>query len=371
MSDNDNRKAYDTPAIDLNARGVDPRQRPEDDEHVPFVHLENFFYNVTQDPGNRELDQPSYLYRMLELVATPSLFTGANTWLNPTMFPASVATMMPGDPRTGRLPPFNSVSEYREPGRINLNTVFSTAVYAGLFQSEEEDADDVEPDGNDSVHPGPRWNGDDDCLVRSRRGYGPGDADMLSLNSDMPTLFANPLRGPDEGRYVPLPSMVRAGVETTMFRSTSARPDAIDEDPLLAADTEEDYNNAERNPFFRYAPMTRLDNLVSTRSGVYAVWITIGFFEVEDLNSLDAATRKQIAQNFDPNANDIPDVTANPLFARVYPDGYTLGKEAGLDEGNVQRLRGFYIIDRTRPAGFQPGIDNNVEKLIRLRRRIE
>ena len=59
------------------------------------------------------------------------------------------------------------------------------------------------------------------------------------------------------------------------------------------------------------------------------------------------------------------------LYNRVYPDGYMLGHEVGSDTGDVKRPRGFYIIDRTEEVGFKPGEDLNVEKMIRLRRRIE
>ena len=40
------------------------------------------------------------------------------------------------------------------------------------------------------------------------------------------------------------------------------------------------YNNADLNPYFRYQALTRLGNLVTTRSNVYAFWITVGYFEV-------------------------------------------------------------------------------------------
>ena len=37
----------------------------------------------------------------------------------------------------------------------------------------------------------------------------------------------------------------------------------------------------------------------------------------------------------------------------------------------AERARGFYIVDRTEEVGFKPGEDLNVERTIRLRRRIE
>ncbi len=55
----------------------------------------------------------------------------------------------------------------------------------------------------------------------------------------------------------------------------------------------------------------------------------------------------------------------------IYPDGYTLGQELGLDTGDVQRHRAFYIFDRTIPVGFQRGQDLNVEKAILVGRYIE
>ena len=48
-----------------------------------------------------------------------------------------------------------------------------------------------------------------------------------------------------------------------------------------------------------------------------------------------------------------------------------LGREVGSDTGDIKRNRGFYIIDRTEEVGFKPGEDLNIEKMIRLRRRIE
>ena len=76
-------------------------------------------------------------------------------------------------------------------------------------------------------------------------------------------------------------------------------------------------------------------------------------------------------QRFRQNVRAITSAATSTLYNRVYPDGYMLGKELGSDTGDVKRPRGFYIIDRTEEVGFKPGEDLNVEKMIRLRRRIE
>jgi hypothetical protein len=111
--------------------------------------------------------------------------------------------------------------------------------------------------------------------------------------------------------------------------------------------------------------MSRMENLVTNRSNVFAVWITVGYFEVErapDWNDPNLATRTAIRARFNDDIN---------LYNRVYPEGYMLGRELGSDTGDTTRHRGFYIIDRSAEVGFKPGQDLNVEKAILLRRRID
>ena len=55
----------------------------------------------------------------------------------------------------------------------------------------------------------------------------------------------------------------------------------------------------------------------------------------------------------------------------MHPDGYQLGRELGMDTGEIERHRAFYIFDRTIPVGFQRGQDLNVEKAILVSRFIE
>ena len=73
---------------------------------------------------------------------------------------------------------------------------------------------------------------------------------------------------------------------------------------------------------------------VTPRSNVYAVWITVGFFEVD-------------------------------------PSTGQLRQEAGIETGEVQRHRAFYVFDRTIPVAFEPGENHNVERAVLLKRFIE
>ncbi|MDC0937287.1 hypothetical protein OAS39_13460, partial [Pirellulales bacterium] len=329
----------------------------------PFGHLLNFFRYEVAAGGSGNAG----LYRLLEYIQVPSRYVGTETWLNPKVFrgqnSATADMTLTTDPRFHRGPPFNRISSHRDPGRVNVNTIVADEVWEGLFHGEPR------PEGGDQgVHVGPMW----DTLKKTRRKPSGTSTDMLDLDDSLPTFFGNPFRSPDAGDLVPLVSMIHTGVDCTFLRSmdskaaTSGNPPSSGGNPVFAAATTTDYNNAARNSYFRYQPMTRLDNLVTTRSNVYAVWITIAFFEVEPAPSwindeAHPVTGTSMQTMFPTQA----------LYNRVYPDGYMLAKESGAETGETRRLRGFYVIDRSIPVGFEPGADHNVEDAIRLRRRIE
>jgi hypothetical protein len=155
-------------------------------------------------------------------------------------------------------------------------------------------------------------------------------------------------------------------------RGSSGIPLFSEQVPVPAID-------GERNPGMMYQPMTRLSNLVTTRSNVYAIWVTVGYFEVErapdwvDGPDEDSNGIPDVRERFggDNSLTSDKSIRGRALYDRVYPDGYTLGEELGTDTGNTDRHRAFYIIDRTEPVGFKPGEELNVQKAIRVRRRIE
>jgi hypothetical protein len=250
-------------------------------------------------------------------------------------------------------------------------------------------------------------------------GDDPPDVFAFGLNPYFPSVFSNPFRSADAGDLVPLPQMLHYGIDASLLRthhfnrgpgvwgrpasgtfngddnndgsvddtreagfggdrlsinSFGALPSNSFPDrgiyPLFSETFTAPYIDGERNPYFYYQPMTRLGNLVTNRSNVYAIWITVGYFEVEPAPNFNDPG---VAERFGgvTGASATVNAAAQALYNRVYPDGYMLGKEVGSDTGDVHRHRGFYIIDRSEPVGFKPGEDLNVERTIRLRRRIE
>jgi hypothetical protein len=440
-----------------------------------FGHLLNFFNTAEKSAGtytNNNAAVPfsgaPHFYRILEYVDVPSRYVGTETRLAAEFFndvmataanPAgneTLGTNLTGfdDPRYNFQPPFNTVPRFREPGRVNLNTVTGrrtpwlvsrdpddngatpskiwSEVYDGIMH-RERDGNIIDPaTGNlrQLSHFGPAWRD----VVLSRRGYAQFDAgsddpvekpddglfpDVFAsgLNPNFPTMFANPFRTPDAGDLVPLPQMVRYGVDAGWLRAhhfdrgdrrtwgstaTDDNRDGIVDDtreagfggdelvvdpstgallpidndgpqgniPLFSETFTAPFVNGDRNSAMMYQPMSRLGNLVTNRSGVFAVWITVGYFEVKKAPPFSDAN-VQARFGGDGNANSPATRAALALYNRVYPDGYMLGREVGSDTGDVKRPRGFYIIDRTEEVGFKPGEDLNVEKTIRLRRRID
>ncbi len=333
--------------------------------NAPFGQLLNFFHTQQPAAASSTSPTPAQFYRILEYLRVPSRFVGTEVQLNP-------AFCSDGSGVHQFHPPYNRISRYRDPGRINLNTLTDPVVWNGLMQSAPGLANNSQAFAN---------------FLLSRRGYPltqstGSNLDYFNtktqLNSACPSLFANPFRSFEGPHLVPLDVLYQAATCQAMTPGTAASPGMDIDATLLRQDptpstgqyrplfgfdagipggtpgSNRQFNNDQRNPYFRYQNLQRLGNLVTTRSNVFAVWITVGYFQVQKYNP----------------ATPVPGVTvANQQF--IYPDGYQIMGELGADTGEVKRHRAFYIFDRSIPMGYQRGHDNNVSNGILLSRMIE
>jgi hypothetical protein len=297
---------------------------PYANQNEPFPHLMNFFFQGTSSTAI-----PPGFHRVLEFLYVPSPFVGAEIQGNPVAFADTTYSH-------AYYPPFNRVPNYREPGRINLNTIFSDTVWYGLM----------------GEYPGFTTTAFRNNFAWSRRGYGNASDTQFATNNAYPTRFANPFRSYAGAQLSALPMLpadltppptgTGGEIHATLLRRNPGATTA----PLFVTASGSNVVDTNRNPFFRYQAMQRLANLVTTRSNVYAVWITVGNFEVESNPS-------------------------NPPVDAAHPDGYRLGRELGSDTGDIKRHRAFYLIDRSIPVGFSRGRDYNAGNTILLKRYIE
>jgi hypothetical protein len=152
--------------------------------------------------------------------------------------------------------PYNHFSRFREPGRINVNTIYHDRVRDSLFGT---------------------------------------------TSGTTPTWDTTALQSPQKSWL-----------------------DAVNAANTNYVDTFTDaYRDCRLDSYFRHQTAGRLANTVTPRSNVFAVWVTIGYFD-------------------GPN--------------ELTP---------------IRRHRGFFIVDRSIPVGYQPGKDLNVQDAIVLRRIIE
>ena len=319
-----------------NTNPPDPYTNPgtaPDYDDAPNRHLVNFYHSDRQQSAKKGLN----FHRVLEYLHVPSRFAGTKEMLPPASFVDGNHTLHP---------PFNFLSRFREPGRVNINTMLDRGE---TLRAMMNDVDYLNAAwGNRAKQ---RAQKASEQLLLGRRGYPGGSAaEPLFMDPMHPTFFANPFRSYNGGNLVPIDTMRQnsGGQYRDMVESTLLRPDPTDPDqPLFTFDPQQPYLNGDTNANVRNLVYQKLGNMVTTRSNVYAIWITMGYFEVEPVNM------------------------ANPTIAAAYPDGYRLKQELGVDTGEIERHRAFYIVDRTIPVGFLRGEDLNVEKTILLKRFIE
>jgi len=197
---------------------------------------------------------------LMDAVHVPSRFAGTHTTINASGT-GTLATYGIYPEAT----PINQLSSYREPGRVNLNTITT---------------DDV-------------WN----AVVA-------GSLTKSGTANPVKTRSATNFSGSPATSLLNLLSLSSSG--TSVIKDTDSDLTAIQP----------------RNPMHEIYTATRLANTATTRSNVFAVWVTV---------------RESISG----------------------------------DPDSVKLHRGFYIVDRSIPVAYDPGKNHNVWDCVVLRRIIE
>ena len=229
---------------------------------------------------------------LLDFVHVPSRFAGLATTI-PNVGANTGALQALGLDELA----YGHVSHVREPGRINVNTIIdgedtdgeAAGAWRALLGSGDY-AGDIDVQTTTGLDRAPQW--------------------TEALFQTPSTGFLDTIRN-----RVPSPKAT--------WRDDWAPQNAGDPiGPHL-------HRHTNRNPYFRYSTISQLADRVTTRSNVFAVWVTIGFFE----------------ENAD--------------------------QSVGNEITPIKRLRGFYLFDRSIPVAYQQGRDNNISDAILLRRIIE
>jgi len=372
----------------------------------PFKHL---FFQLGSGTSTAEKELEQNKIGILELLRVPSRFADAETRVPPADAIAISGTLVGLGGRPMFLPPHNYLSHFREPGRVNLNTMSSSAVWAAVnkglpgapyedevaygsdgtplaFQKSEdwklesgspssplsgnwkldagEDGDndnslDVNHDENNDGQQQVSKSGMLRSIAASRRGWAladdgstpaiAGQFDRVLNRTGVAAdrlWFSKPFQsGWTSGvtPYAPDQSLMLrnwAAEDSVGSGGSAPGPVYLMASNLALKDSKgkdqngRPYADPRRNPFFRYREMMRLSNLTTPRSNVFAVWMTVGFFVIEQHPTRTGDT--------------------------------ALGAEYGMDTGKNVRFKSFMILDRSIPVGFRPGTPLNSRDAVLL-----
>lgn len=288
-----------------------------------FGHMLNFFRDL---PGAAN-PTPGY-YRLLEFVEVPSRMNGTRD--------PNVGTVT-GDDRSDRVP-----------GKMNLNAIWEEEVLLGHFNNHPvalyPAQGTVGPSGTDPASLPAEYTGSVPPyntslfkrLLASRAGadgklFTPDDVPFRSLS----TGTVNPTQAPASMKS---PPFAAPSIHSTVLRgwpATSAGfplfADTRNTSPPNTAPMGTTLPSLAAYPSFQWQPLEKISNIATTRSNMFAVWVTAGFFEVldEDPDRLDNA--------------------ANGFVKNAPPK---LGAEINAETGQNIRHRAFFIIDRSRSPGY-------------------
>ena len=344
--------------------GIETAPLPASDGLPQFTHTLDFEDLRTPAPASPPgpLNEKRTTGILLELLATKSPWPDASKVENPVNVVVSgyaVGTATAEEHAKQSLfepfrAPMNLLPSYREPGKINLNTMTEDTVFRGLMWNAMTPTSTASASWYTALTEKltstsmPYWTE----FQKLRRGFDIGtNASIPNANPyqsvSYPFEFSHPFTtatafdkltlGPTQYDRATNAGLLRRGETTTapydMATSSSPKP------RLFKADVDNIYpdgataGNVPLNTYIRNYPAARLANLTTDRSSVFAIRVTLGYFEADS--------------------------------------GGNLGSEYGADQGKAKRHRAIYMIDRSIPVGYQPGQDLNTDNIILLRRMIE
>ncbi len=250
--------------------------------HAPCCkphQLTHFFKDGTGD-AYQSFDQAPYwllrdanspLYRIFEFLETHS----------------RVAGVAPGD---------------RVPGRININTIWDPETFAALCDAQPSNGFD-----QNDVQQIYAW------MTASRTPSGaPGPADR-------------PFKGLGAAAFLPSAADYAdgGGIADTILRANPSHPlyDAANRPIRLFEVVKKGLVNGviQDHPYQRYELLNKIYNQVTTRSNVFAVWVTVGFFEVTDDSSMSVKLGAEIQDYGRPLRHHFFAVVDRSDLPRVFP----------------------------------------------------
>ncbi|MCC6510446.1 MAG: hypothetical protein IT423_15200 [Pirellulaceae bacterium] len=308
-----------------------------EDLHLPAVDP------YATPPANRPVaGQDRSTAILLECVGVRSPWVDAWKVVNPVAVRGDISATRTDITRTQLFEPyrapFNSIPTFREPGRINLNTAVEPRVIRGLMWNIMTPTDSA----TRLSAAIPFYT----TLVSDRQGYSnlpPGLMPTRLMTDPNPHLDP---RSPSEFLRVFGSPLTPYNFPSVVQHSTTSAAMGLLRHRLASPanrlfDTEEPgvYPNAAagtglRNSFTFNYPVSRMANLVTNRSNVFSVRMTLGYFEFDG-------------------------ITGN------------IGQEYGSEQGRSKRHRAFYMVDRSIPVGYETGKDLNTDNCVLLRSVIE
>jgi hypothetical protein len=316
--------------------------------------------SITDVPGpsSTRSRHADVLVRLFEYVRVRSPFFGSETVLSGTAEP---------DRPHRFVGPFNRISTYREPGRVNINTIHpgpeaGAAIWNAICGGTASPPFIAIGASGTGARIVPLSYGSGTAsFIRPYRSASGERNDFADTNQPrgwsnalVPAgWLTNPVTGTSSPWYVgdgtSLPEIGdRFSTRSFTLLGDQPRPNGMGgsgrRQPLFPAPALDAWaNDGRRNAWFRFETLIRANANTTVRSEVYAIWVTMGLFEV----------------------------VGNQSPSWIYPDGYRLVREYGSESGDATRHRAFFIFDRSIPIGYEAGVNHNVEDGILVDRLIE